>query len=492
MIICSLSFAQTINGKAVNLKEYSNLKYDFIPLENQSDYFSAYIAPKTLSKKDFRHQLAIYNKNGRTITFKSLAITEEYYPISVFPAGDQNFGLFYNYERKTGFTIATAGIPLDAATTLNFKHRLTLPAKDLEWYAGQSPDGSKHAVVLISMTKKELPTCHVFIYDQTGDEMAYQSFVPQINGDEYEYQDVAISNNGEVTVLLLATGKKTGTALHIACITANNELTEYRIPPTAFGGIHSAKMLLLKNGKHFIGGYYGETDSKPSIGYFSYIFDPNTEDIVEEHHYALPSGQCAKNQIMLVMNFKYKILARNIFELDNGEIVMLGEHRAWCRCTQQTGNLTTVYYVNRASDIVYQHFNGEGESDSDNCKMIRKLQEVNSNRPPTMREMSWNTNHSYEDFGISYYAFQKGNDIYLVYNNNIEPDKECALNVLNYGKTCVRLTKIAGDGEVTKKVVMRCDTKKNFFQNVWMVDGDNVYFGTDGKPGYQIEGMSIE
>lgn len=487
--------AQEINASGVTIKNYSAYNYDFVPLENNSDYFSAYISPKRVSKKDFKHQIAIYDKGSNTMSLKTITPSGDYLPITVFPAEDKNLGIYWIYNKKIGFTISTAELPLADPGTIHATTRLTIPAQNMDNFAAQSPDGTKHAVALMAFPKKEMPFFHVLIYDKSGNELAHSTFTPKISGTQYDYQDMVVSNEGEVTLLLRSAEKKgkniQNTSIHIAIVSNDGEVTEYRVPAASFGEIHSSKLLLMKNGKRFIGGYYGETASKPSTGYFSYIFDPTTEDIVDEHHYALPSEQCAKNQIMLVMNFHYKIMAHNIFELDNGNIVMLGEHRAWCRCTQQTGNMVSTYYAQRTSDIVYQTFNGAGESDD--SRMIRKLQIANSGSAPQELESSFNYGHSYEDLGLSFSAFQRGNNIYLVYNNNAnDPDGESHIDVLSYGKSCIRFTTISENGEAEKKSIRKCDVKKNFFQTIWMVDENNVYFGTEGKPGYQIESMSIE
>ena len=125
-----------------------------------------------------------------------------------------------------------------------------------------------------------------------------------------------------------AVGDPTNSSLHIAQLT-DSELTEYRIPHFSFGEIHSAGILQLDNGSCFIGGYYGEAASKPSIGYFSCIFDPNSENIVETHNYMLPEEQKAQDKHMFLIHLKYRIFVQDIVRLENGKIVMLGEHRAY-------------------------------------------------------------------------------------------------------------------------------------------------------------------
>lgn len=94
---------------------------------------------------------------------------------------------------------------------------------------------------------------------------------------------------------------------------------------------------------------------------------------------------------------------------------------------------------------------------------------------------------------ISFYPFVRGNDIYLIYNNSLEVDKYCNPTAMNYGKTCMRLAKLSPDGQVDYKTIMKCDTRKSFFKQFWLADGNGtVYICTNGKQGYGIESFEIK
>lgn len=64
---------------------------------------------------------------------------------------------------------------------------------------------------------------------------------------------------------------------------------------------------------------------------------------------------------------------------------------------------------------------------------------------------------------------------------------------LDYGKACMRLTKLSADGKVDYKTIMKCDARKSYFNRIWLVDDDGtVYISTGGKQGYGIESFTLK
>jgi len=61
-----------------------------------------------------------------------------------------------------------------------------------------------------------------------------------------------------------------------------------------------------------------------------------------------------------------------------------------------------------------------------------------------------------------------------------------------YGQSCVRLAKLSPDGVVERRSVLRCEARKSYFHKLWLVDGNDIYFGTQSKQGYAIEPVSIK
>jgi len=158
--------------------------------------------------------------------------------------------------------------------------------------------------------------------------------------------------------------------------------------------------------------------------------------------------------------------------------------------TTRVGNATYTEYSNWASDIVYQTFDAKGESERND--MVRKLQSHKTGSYFSLENFSHFAN-DFHDIMISYSSFVKGNDIYLVYNNSLDHEGYCSTNPMEYGKACMRLAKLSPDGKVDYKTIMKCDTRKSYFQRVVLADDDgSVYICTNGKKGVGVESFDLK
>ena len=504
--------AQMVNKKFVQMKDIDLSRNNALLLENSEDQFIEYLYPRVGGKKNLEHTLAVFNKNKRSFSYHKVVFTAPHFLETAFDAGDDYFAS-YTYLEKKSTVYCTGHLPKNGTQNARMKDRLVIPTKAVWSTRVESPDGKLHAVILMAAFKKSPSKAYVFVYDSKGEEVSFKEFAPSTRSPRFAFSEAALSNSGDVTMLFIsyerkgksdvnafnmplfntmfgkAVGDPTNSSLHIAQL-SDGEVTEYRIPHFSFGEIHSAGIFQLDNGSCFIGGYYGEAASKPTIGYFSCVFDPNSESIVETHNYMLPEEQKAQDKHMFLIHLKYRIYVEDIVRLANGSIVMLGEHRAYAVQSSRMGNTTTTYYSNWASDVVYQTFDANGESERSD--MVRKLQSYNTGYYIPLETYSEIT-YTFRDYMISFYPFVRGNDIYLIYNNSLEADKYCNPTVMNYGKTCMRLAKLSPDGHVDYKTIMKCDTRKSFFKRLWLADDNGtVYICTNGKQGYGIESFEIK
>ena len=504
--------AQMVSKKFVAIKDVDMGRRSALLLENDEDQFVEYLYTRTGGKKNLEHTLAVFNKKKRSFTYSSIVFPVPHFLETAFDAGEDYFAAYTYYEKKNT-VYRTGHLPKSGTQSPRLKSRLSIPSQNVWSTHVESPDGKLHAVILLAEFKKDPSRAYVFVYDSNGEEVSFKEFAPSTRSPRFAFSKAALSNNGDVTMLFIsydrkgkadvnafnmplfntlfgkAVGDPTNSSLHISQL-SNGEVTEYRIPHFSFGEIHSAGILQLDNGSCFIGGYYGEAASKPSTGYFSCIFDPNSENIVETHNYSLPADQQAQDKHMVLLHLKYRIYVQDIVRLENGKIVMLGEHRAYAVQTQRIGNVTTTDYSNWASDAVFQTFTATGESVRSD--MIRKLQSHSTGSYVPLETFSPIT-YCFHDIYLSYSYFVKGNDIYLIYNNSLDPAGYCSTVPLEYGKACIRLAKLSPDGNVDYKMVMKCDTRKSFFQRLWLADDNGtVYFCTNGKQGYGIESIEVK
>ena len=504
--------AQMVNKKFVQMKDVDLFRNNALLLENSEDQFVEYLYPRVGGKKHLEHTLAVFNKNKRSFNYHKVVFQTPHFLETAFDAGDDYFAS-YTYLEKKSTVYCTGHLPKVGTQNARMKARLSIPTKAVWSTRVESPDGKLHAVILMAAFKKSPSKVYVFVYDSKGEEVSFKEFAPSTRSPRFAFSEAALSNSGDMTLLFIsydrkgksdvnafnmplfntmfgkAVGDPTNSSLHIAQLT-DSELTEYRIPHFSFGEIHSAGILQLDNGSCFIGGYYGEAASKPSIGYFSCIFDPNSENIVETHNYMFPEEQKAQDKHMFLIHLKYRIFVQDIVQLENGKIVMLGEHRAYAVQTTRMGNTTYTEWSNWASDVVYQTFDTSGESERND--MVRKLQSHKTNGYLPLETFCPLT-YCFHDYFISYSSFVKGNNIYLVYNNSLDPDGYCSTNPMEYGKACMRLAKLSPDGKVDYKTIMKCDTRKSYFQRLWLADDNGmVYICTNGKQGYGIESFEVK
>ena len=513
-MVCTGAFAQKVTERPVVIPKENGVyggSYGARLISNEPDYFYMYLFPKFNGKSAREHRIAIYDKTSRSITYKTLSLKDDQDFISTFDAGDLFFADYLNNSRKTGCTYGTVRLAKDKSGTLEPTPVFSLKKGWMNGISLTSPDGNMHATVLKADIQKEASRFYVYVYDRDGTEVYHKEVVPSISGNHMQFEGAFLSNTGEVAILvtsfqvdskgpvcfqsiLSAVGwvqsmKARNTSLHLAIV--NDEgILEKQIPHFNFGDIHSADIVGLKNGNYFIGGYYGPDPFTPTTGYFSCLFDRNSEDLSGTYHYRLPAEQTSRKEGCS----QYYTLANKIYELDNGQIVMLGENCAIC----VRNVMYTTLYSCLAGDIVYQTFDQTGEGRE--SQVIRKLQGFTRYRPMQRRTSEYFAfSYNFKDWGLSFSSFRKGNDIYLLYNNSLSPDDmyymNDAMGNINFdisGKMCVALDRISPNNEVERESVMRCGARRSFFLNLWLVDDNEVYFSTIANKSYVIESFSLD
>ena len=509
-ILSGLS-AQMVTKKTVALKDVDLLKYNALLLENNDKQFIEYLYPRTRGRKMLEHSLLVFDKKKRNVTRHGVVFKKPHILETAFATDKDYFAAFTRIEKKQTL-YCTAHIPKKGTQNANAKTRLAIPSKKVWSTHVESPDGKLHGVILLADCKKKTSRVYVFVYDSTGKEVSFDVFTPSTHSRYYAFSKATLSNNGDMTFLFITYDMKgrnnqkgftlplsnallfrskdpKNTALHIVQFSSGSR-NDYRIPQFSFGEIHSASILQLANGTWFIGGYYGPANSKPSEGYFSCIFDPNSESIIETNNYPFPEDQKPQDKRMVVLRLLYRAFVEDIVQLENGNIVMLGEQRAYVIQKTRVGNVTFTEYLNWASDIVYQTFSPSGENERSD--MVRKLQSSNTTiylAPETFCPKTFD----FHDYLISFSHIVKGDDIYLVYNNSHETEGYCVPYPINYGKCCMRLAKLSPDGSVDYKVIMECENRKSYVRDVMLADDDGtVYISTSGKQGFGIESFTLD
>lgn len=486
-------FAQAPSPSGPVVGNFSREHYDKAVMADNDREFVAYGSPIWVKLKKCTHSIITYDKEQQTVAKRDLTLSDNYKRLLAYDAGDTYFVTYSRYPKSTVFEYSVASIPKDCAAgyTVTPQTKLTFSIDHNGFvmeYTAESPDHTKHAVAFVYVNKKQKAENFYFlVYDKEGNELLYKVLSPEIYGDSFSVEDLAVTNDGKA-LMLMRTGTKErqsmhNTAVHILC--CGPEGGQSYVKPVTFGVIQSMRLLVLKNGDYFVGGYYGEKSGEPTSGYFSCICRQDQEDFDAPKHYAFPGNHRPKHEFMLAYMLKYFTKCAALHELANGEVVMLGEHRAM---VISTGNGTTYYHY--ADDIVYQYFNKDGEMTHQ--QRVPKNQAKQFEQGANDIAPTWFT---YDKLGISFTSFVKGNAVYVLYQdsqaNYNKHDKTPAQMTMGRGNTCTVLARLDSDGP-ERDMVMLPGKAKRTLHNLWLFDGNKFYFGMASLKDYSIESRSLD
>ena len=482
LVVCiGASHAQFVTFEKASTVNYNQLFFQHILVDNTDDGFTVYVNPFYTKGSHYQHSLLHYDKKKNRLTNTQLTLPKQCLLITAFPSGDGYFAL-YTRKVKSDVVLATARLDKKGSHNVTPTQRSVIGKyKKNVVYAAHSADGQRHAVVFETNDPKSTDY-HVFVYDSDGTCTLDYLFTPKSENASY-INDITVSNDGEVA-LLYGSFKRTRTvshleALNLVLVGPDKDFSHYRISTPDYDNLSVPKMALLKDGRHFIGLYYRENGARNDFGYFTYIFDRHNPDLVTEHHHAIPEQATPRSAFYITRHFDCDLMPRNILELENGNVVMLGE-----RCgtfAVSTGQQGQTSYVNVAADIVAQVFDNQGNQIGKDI-LVDKYQRHYSSASLSYSDLSMRRHATYASVGLSFSSFAIGNDVYLLYNDHRDKGDEITYFTFfkgNYNNSCVRMTKISPDGVESQKVLDN-DQYKKFYHNLWTVDAQDVFFGMYG------------
>lgn len=450
---------------------------------DDADQLVAYCGPVRETLKRGYHFIVKYDKKRNTIVQTPLTLDKDYLRVMAFDAGDSYFVSYMRYPKRTEFEYTTAFIPKNCQNDYTVRPKVSTTfgvdfSGGAESFSSVSPDKQRYAVVFVVLNKKNMAEKFLFfVYDAQGNELYTQALSPEIYGDSFSMEDVQVNNDGEV-VVLMRTGTKerrniNNSAVHLLVCNATGG--QSFVEPTDFGIAQSMRLLQLQNGNLFVGGYYTNEPSAPTVGYFNYIFDTKEETFSEAHSYQLSPNQQPKHQLDLLGYFVYNTDCGALHELPTGEVVMIGEHR--CAIAVQNGPGVATY-SHFADDIVYQYFDKNGEMEQN--RTIRKNQGKNF---PYYAGYEGNNNFTFSKIGISFSSFVHDGQVYILYldsQENFNSSNKKRAEPTKPGKSCFVLAKMDPDG-ADRQIIMIPGKSKRTIHELWGNDGNKIYFGTYGK-----------
>ncbi|MBR1992133.1 MAG: hypothetical protein IJ986_07665 [Bacteroidales bacterium] len=455
--------------------------------------------------------IVTYNKQTNTSYAEKIIAPDGYRPLYVRAIGNDYYGYYYRFNReKHAFEYSIAQFPqkksTDGIRNINPESRLAIDLTgrgEVLKYVAVSPDETKFAITFIAPNdRNQAPYFYCYVYDNTGKEIWYDKFLPTIEGNKFTIHDLQLSDKAELFILVNAIKGKNESVQHptlqlFKCkhqnITSVSEELDY-------GLINSMKMLRLKSGDIFIGGYYNASIQTNTTGWFNYTVKEDPLRITAKNHEAFSNREDIEYEGFT--NKDYLLKCDYLYELKDKIILMMGEQYT---SVQTNGDKSSIAFTHHTNDIYCHKFTLAG-TDLGLIKVNKHLSAhaadvltthdegeriggylINAKKP-------FEKNPTFESLCLSYRPIQMNNEMYVMYadkfsnfdENNNDWD---AANVDKGDEMCVVLTKI--DYSVDKKMVMAPNKNAAVFHDIWLIDGQDIYFGMSGKKSYTIEKFKL-
>ena len=470
-------FAQSplVTTEGPVLPIYNSQMMHFSILNHAEEQFVAYIGPQMFTKKQ-PHGIITYDKTTHLLKKQIITLPCEYAYLFAMDAGESYFATYARYLKKNTFSFATASIAKSDTTSISVvpKERFSFSIETrgyVKSFTAVSNSKQYFATVFTTFDKKStMRGFHIFVYSKNGEEKSYQYVSAEQLGTKVSLQDVQVNDQGEVLLLFVRHILNTEEAKNggIVCMVCSSSRSENYMYPVDFGSVHTARLLQLRNGNYCIGGYYGTNDDSETIGCFFYIIDLQRKTIVEGHHYPFTKDYVSSVGVPFMTAAKnYQTHCKSMYELENGSVAMLGEQSAMMWVEDQG----KYYYA--LGDILCQYFDTHGECIASH--IVHKKQKMLV--PYLLTEMPEN-NFTPNDMGLSFGAFCKENQVYVLYTDKL-PNAvgEEATNLCLVNKTCTMLSVFSKDGVSQKKVAILPGVAKRLFHTVWLSEDKDIFFG---------------
>ena len=316
---------------------------------------------------------------------------------------------------------------------------------------------------------------------------------PQFGAKSFSIGDLVVDNNG-VLYLPAYTCQVNGkniSDVQFMMIKATDGNTETFTEGVTFGTLQDFTAKMLSNGNVVVAGYYTEATTNTatnSNGYYFYTFDTGSDNFSDVRNFKFSEGYVEKAAWArfsnILGNQQYSIKAGNIFELENGSVVLCGEHR-FVKAVYDP-NMKSWSYQMLTKNILVSTLQPDGSA---NFTMVEKQQSAGSSVNPG--EKSW-INHF-----ISYSAFAHHNDMYFLFNDDPRnfpyPGQGvvCAINSLKFkdDKWVEVLMRLTPDQKLTQQKVN--DTKE-LLRKVEFFDGEHFYTSGIGQKEFFLTKFSVD
>ena len=452
--------------------------------------------PISMFKKVNLEHLIAYSKDTKKVITQELIIpnVKEMEHIFTKKVGDEVM-IFYGEQPKKSsqFIVQTTMLPQDISVgKINVKLETLFSfnigdKESVSYYTATSPNRLKHAFLFLILDKKKtIRKFMVMVFDEKGEVLWQESYSPDFSDKEVIIHDFKLDDHGKTLLLVAASSGKRRDIPDLQLMSFHeNEQTSMNVEIFE-EKIQDMRMLILSNETYFVGGYYSEKKGT-TVGYFSMVFDPGSETLLYKNFSKFKNDYNEKGLFgwggkLAYVNQVYDVSCNYLFELPNGSIAMLGEQNYAYAVTDSKG-LTTYRYFKK--HIFCHKFALDGAKID--YEMIKRSQALVSGVP---------LYGNLSKVGLSFSAFTKGNNVYLLYNDNVKnhngKSKNWVTVILNQPKTvCTILASIKEDEKTKLRVVMLPTKDKRVFNRLWAFDGERVFIGVMSPKLYFLEQFEL-
>lgn len=480
---------------------------DMMIINDGESGFTAYCGPISSVKKFYHHAIITYDKASNTLSSQELVLPGKTFRIMATDLGDSYFVTYAHYPKWTRYEYVTSIIPKSQSTTnVTPTKRLTFETDrfgNVREYVAKSQNGKYSAVLLINLSKRsQVDDSHFFVYDKNGKEIVSESFSSEIADAYFDVADFKISDKGTV-IFLFRTGEKKMNKLQAKRLQIltyeNNKFSANQNIDFTDVVVNSARMCLLKDGNIFIGGYTAKSAKKQEIGYFATTYNPTEGAFEAVHSYKFTKDEQPGSQALFgsLVPALFHVICTDIMQLENGNVMMLGEHTAQLEVISQNQNTTTTTYKHFTYHIGYETFKPDGTClTGDTLQMLYRK----AGRDATYSCSSSNEvmSQKYSAIGLSHSAFVKGNDVYVLYTDhekNLPSHNDSgplADLFIKRGKSCLIMAKLNALDAPKYQLVYLAGKNKKAMNKLWLFDGKNIYVGSNNAKTYWLDHFQLQ
>ena len=508
-VILVLAFFATITGFAQNqitLLKDNLCKPRAIPwlvsasLEGSGDQHYTYNADYyDDAAKHYRADAVLcLDKSGAGVSEIRIDCPDDYHFKAFYEGANDLYAIYSRYDRKTKiFTLYINTLGKEQRKAAWDPQKLLSVASekqdDLYSFVTVSPNGQKAAVSVILANKKgNMKGSAVILLGEGGEQLWENSFDPEFDNPTFFITDMAVSDKGEVYIGAVSYANETRKArdnetFHLYEITDND--VKFVDEKVSFGYICNGKLLLKRNGEVVCGGYFSNSLNEKAQGSYMMVFEKNAGDLKNTSFQKFPAEYYGETKTALGMlkGEKMSVDVCDLYEFQDGTMVMLGEQREMLVRTVYNKYGSTTYYIYHARNILAGFADENGNLGT--FEMIPKYQVAGS----FLYQMNVRQLRSY---GYSFNSFMNNNKVEIIYPDNMDnylgkTGLVCKSSASSKHASILRT--LESNGQISNPVmILNPKVSKTRMTNPLFIDEEGLLFIAAGKKAGQLMRLSYE